>query len=199
MVADPKSTYVTVTLASLRRKIDELIISALRGNKYTGENGTTASALPSARKIAHGSAGLTLGKLKEALEKLSNKGDGTMAQNEQAYMVITPAQRTDLLGISQITSTDYNTQKTLVSGNVFSFLGFQFLVVDPDLVPLSSNVRYCVAWKKSGLGLAFGKDINARVDEVQNKHYAWATYASMSLGATRIEDEKVVEVACYEA
>ena len=196
IIADPKASYTQVTLASLRRKIDEKIITALRGNKYTGENGTSASALPSAQKIAASSAGLTMAKLISVQEKLSAKGDGTMDAQEEVYMVIDAAGRSDLLQISQVTSADYNTVKTLVEGQVVKFMGINFIVVDTDLIPTSGSTKYYIGWKKSGLGIAFGEDLKTRVEEIQDKNYSWSTYAEMYVGATRVQDEKVVEVAC---
>jgi hypothetical protein len=62
-----------------------------------------------------------------------------------------------------------------------------------------STARPVLAWAKSGLGLAIGQDIKTRVDEVQDKHYAWSTYASMFIGATRIDDKKVVRIICDES
>lgn len=193
-IADPRSAYVTVTLAALRRKMDKILLDALRGTKYTGENGTTSSALPSAQKISASSSGLTLSKMISALEKF-NSAD--VDENEEKYLAIGPKQVSDLLGITQFTSADYNTLKTLVPGKVVPFMGFNLVMTNQ--LTLSSNTRYCIAWAKSGAGLAIGQDIKARVDELQTKHYDWATYASMYVGATRIEDSKVVEIQCYEA
>ena len=193
-IADPKSAYTTVTLAALRRKIDSQILAAARGTKYTGENGTTSSSLPSAQKIAASSAGLTMAKLISTLE-LFNGAD--VDENETKYLVIGAQQVSDLLGITQFTSADYNTIKTLVPGKVVDFMGFKMIM--SNLLTKASTTRYCLAWAKSGIGLAIGQDIKARVDELQTKHYDWATYAEMYTGATRIQDEKIVEVACIES
>ena len=193
-IADPKSSYVTVTLASLRRAMDTELLTALRGTKYTGENGTTASSLPSAQKIAAASSGLTMSKLIDTLE-LFNSAD--VDENEPKYLAIGPKQVSDLLAITQFTSADYNTIKTLVPGKIVPFMGFNLMMT--NLLTLSGSTRYCIAWAKSGAGLAIGADIKTRVDELQTKHYDWSTYASMYIGATRIEDAKVVELSCVES
>ena len=72
VLADPKSTYVMVSLASLRREMDSKILVAARGTKYTGEEGTTEKALPSASKVAVGSDGITLTKITSTLEKFND-------------------------------------------------------------------------------------------------------------------------------
>jgi hypothetical protein len=41
-------------------------------------------------------------------------------------------------------------------------------------------------------------DMKARVDERSDKSYATQVYASLSLGATRMEEEKVVECLLSE-
>ena len=38
-----------------------------------------------------------------------------------------------------------------------------------------------------------------RVDERPDKNYATQVYYSMSIGATRLEEDKVVEIACVES
>ena len=48
------------------RAMDDAIISAATGNALGGVSGGTTIALPSAQKVAHGSAGLTLAKLLDA-------------------------------------------------------------------------------------------------------------------------------------
>ena len=193
-IADPRSSYVTTTLAALRRQIDSTILAAVRGTKYTGENGTGTSALPSAQKVAAASSGLTLAKLISALEIL-NSAD--VDENEEKILVVGAQQVSDLLGITQFTSADYNTLRTLVPGKLTPFMGFNILM--SNLLTKSGSTRYCLAWAKSGVGIAIGQDIKVRVDELQTKHYDWATYASMYAGATRIEDEKVVEISCIES
>jgi hypothetical protein len=194
VVADPKSSYVQTSLAALRRQIDASIITAINGTKYTGEKGTTQNSLPSGRKIAASSAGLTIAKLISALELFN---DEDVDENEPKFIAIGPKQLSDLLNLDKVTSADYNTLKALVPGKVVQFMGFNF-VLSTQLAK-SGDDRLCLAWAKTGVGLAIGQDIVGRVDEVQVKHYAWSTYASMYIGATRIEDEKVVEIACLES
>ncbi len=193
VIADPKSSYVTTSLAALRRDIDSKFLAALRGDKFTGRNGTTVTTLPNSQKIAAGAAGLTLVKLINTLELFN---DADVDEMDEKYIAIAPQQLSNLLNITEIKSSDYNTLKALVPGKVANFMGFNFTV--STLLAKTAATRFCMAWSKSGAGIALGKDIVGRVDEVQSKHYNWATYASMFIGATRIQDVKVVEVSCIE-
>ena len=47
--------------------------------------------------------------------------------------------------------------------------------------------------------LALGSDIKGRVIERPDKSFSVYAYASLSCGATRMEEEKVVEIACQES
>jgi hypothetical protein len=57
----------------------------------------------------------------------------------------------------------------------------------------------CLAYVKSGLVLAVGKDISSSIDKLPTKNMSTQVYTSMSLGATRIEEEKVLEIHCKES
>jgi hypothetical protein len=49
-----------------------------------------------------------------------------------------------------------------------------------------------------GIKLAIGKEPSARIDERADKSYATQVYYCMSVGATRMEEAKVVEIICDE-
>ena len=48
------------------------------------------------------------------------------------------------------------------------------------------------------MGLALGKDIQTKISERADKNYSTQVYLCMTIGATRVEDEKVLEIACTE-
>ena len=61
-----------------------------------------------------------------------------------------------------------------------------------------AGARRCFAWQKMGVLLATAKEVTGRIDEIPRKHYAKQVYACMSIGGTRLEEERVVEVICTE-
>ncbi len=66
---DPTSSYAQAAAFALGRSMDDEIISAVSGNAFSGETGSTTVALPSAQKITEsGTDGLTLAKLRSAKE-----------------------------------------------------------------------------------------------------------------------------------
>ena len=177
------------------RAMDDAIISAATGNALGGVSGGSTVALPSAQKVVHGSAGLTLAKLLSAKEIL-DKNDTD--PDEPRYMLVTAGQLADLLGITSVTSADFNSVKALVQGDVDTFLGFNFIRTERLGLDSDSN-RQVLGFCQSAIGLAIGADVTTKISERADKNYATQVFLSMSIGATRIEDEKMVEIACTES
>ena len=70
---DPTSSYAQAAAFALGRAQDDEIITAISGNAFTGETGSTSTALPVGQKITEsGTDGLTIAKLRNAKIRLSN-------------------------------------------------------------------------------------------------------------------------------
>jgi hypothetical protein len=194
LLVDPTSTYARAAAAAMGRAMDDVIISAALGTSLTGKDGTTSTPFDSNNTIAVGGAGLTLSKLIEAKEILdSNDVDPSIPR----YMAVSPKQIANLLDDNEITSADYNTVRALVKGELDTFVGFKFIMTNRLGVDGSGD-RRCFAWAMDGLKLAVGKEPTARIDERADKSYATQVYYCMSIGATRMEEAKVVEIICDE-
>ena len=102
-----------------------------------------------------------------------------------------------MLAITQITSADYNSVKALVQGQIDTFMGFKFIRTQRLGTDTNGN-RQVLAFNQSALGLAVGSDISTKISERADKNYATQVFLSMTIGATRVEDEKMVEIACTE-
>lgn len=202
-LADIKSAYVQSAVAAHNRRRDQLIYDAARGNSRSP---TGNIALPSGQKIAVGGAGLTLAKILQAKEILDAaevddelEGDG-QSPNMAAkrVMVVTTKQITNLLGTTEIKSVDYNNVKALAMGQVETFCGFKFVRADSIVAKVGSD-RFCVAWSRGCVNLGVGMDQTVGIDVLPGKNYSTQVYARQSLGAVRVEDEGVVEIACLES
>ena len=192
---DPTSSYAQAAAFALGRSMDDEIISAVSGNAFSGETGSTTVALPSAQKITEsGTDGLTLAKLRSAKEKFDS---ASVDPSIQRYLVVGPKQISDLLNTTQVTSSDFNTVKALVNGEINQFLGFTFIT--SNRLSIASSKRLCLAYAADGIKLALGQDIMTRIDERSDKGYATQVYVCMTMGATRMEEEKVVTIEAHEA
>ena len=110
-----------------------------------------------------------------------------------------PKQIQDLLSTTEVKSSDFNTVKALAQGSINSFLGFEFIPSTRlSFDATNTDDRLCYAFTEDAVKLAIGKDVTARIDERADKSYATQVYYSMAIGATRMEEEKVVEIACDE-
>jgi hypothetical protein len=203
MLVDPVSAYSTNAGMSMGRKWDDLIIGSdgaatpaisegILGNAYDG-TGTIVAFDTTNQQIASGSAGLTISKLTEAKYIMDNNDVDPMDR----CLVIGPKQLQDLLNTTEVTSSDYNTVKALVKGEVSTFLGFDIVV--STRLPLATAERVCVAFQKNCVGLAVNKDVEIRRDEREDLSYALQVFASFTANATRIDDAGVVSILCVEA
>ena len=181
MLIDPTSSYAKAAAAAMGRAMDDVVITALGGVAKTGVTGSTDTALPSAQKPFSSAQGdTTAGAL-----SVSTSVDPSLKR----YFLCSPKQIQNLLGITEVTSADFNTVRALAQGDVTSFMGFEFLVSN-RLQLANTDDRLCYAFTEDAIKLAIGK----RAD----KGYSTQVYYCMSIGATRMEEEKVVEVACDE-
>ena len=87
--------------------------------------------------------------------------------------------------------------RALATGEVNSYLGFNFIVSN-RLGTDSNSHRQVFAFAGDGIKLAMGKEPSARIDERSDKSYATQVYYCQTVGATRMEESKVVEIACSE-
>jgi hypothetical protein len=193
MLADPTSSYARAAAAAIGRSQDDVIIAAMGGTAKTGKEGATSTTFASGQKIAHGSAGLTIAKLVTA-KKLLDAND--VDPSIKRYIVVSPEQIEDLLNNTTVTSSDFNTVKALSQGDISSFVGFQFIT--SNRLKDNGTSRLCYAWAQDGMKMAIGKDVMARIDERADKSYSVQVYYCATFGATRMEENKIVEIACNE-
>jgi hypothetical protein len=192
MLISPQSEYAKAGAYAMGRAMDDAIIAAASGNAFGGVAGATTIALPSSQQIAVGTSSLSVDKLISAKEILDASD---VDPDEQKYLICSAKEITALLGEEKITSADYNSVKALVAGQVDTFMGFKFIRTE-RIAQDGSGDNLALAFTQSAIGLALGRDIQTRISERDDKNYATQVFLSMTIGATRVEDEKVVEIAC---
>lgn len=220
MLTDPTSEYAMAAAWAFGRSKDDEIVTASIATAYTGEEGTTTVAHPNSQKYAanNGSAftNLNIASL-TAIKRILDLADVDMSLKR--YIAVSPYQIESLLGTTQVTSADFNTVKALAQGDIKSFMGFEFIMlnrlantsartvsaststgaVGSGTTVAGTNFRSCFAWAQDGLLLSIGEDYMSRISERDDKGYSKQVYGRMSVGATRMEEVKVVEVICKES
>jgi hypothetical protein len=192
LLIDPTSSYAKAAAYAMGRAMDDVIIAAALGSANTGVSGGTAVALPAGNIVAAntGGTGMNIAKLASAKQILDA---GDVDPSIKRHIVVSPAEIADLLNNTTVTSSDFNTIKALVQGEIDSFMGFKFHVSN-RLVDNGAANTQCIAFAEDGILLGVGKDVTARIDERSDKSYATQVYYCQTIGATRMEEAKVVSV-----
>ena len=197
----PQGAYVRSAVAALNRKMDDLFLSAFFGTANTGETGSTSTVFLSTnvvdQDVGGTATGLNVEKLRRAQKLLlDNDVDIDM---EQIYIGVTPKQHDDLLALTQVISTDFNSKDkpVLEDGRVRRFLNMNFLIT--TRLGTDGTYRRLPVWVPSGVGKGAWKEINGvvrkRPDLQGEPDYV---EAGMMVGFTRLEEAKCVEIKCAE-
>ena len=192
LLIDPTSSYAKAAAYAMGRAMDDVIIAAALGSANTGVSGGTAVALPAGNIVAAalGGTGMNIDKL-AAAKQILDAGD--VDPSIKRHIVVSPTEIADLLNSTTVTSSDFNTVKALVQGEIDSLMGFKFHVSN-RLVDNGAANTQCIAFAEDGILLGVGKDVTARIDERSDKSYATQVYYCQTIGATRMEEAKVVSV-----
>ena len=193
LLIDPTSSYAKAAAYAMGRAMDDVIIAAALGSANTGVSGGTAVALPAGNIVAVGTGGantMNIAKLASAKNILDS---GDVDPSIKRHIIVSPTEIQDLLNTTTITSSDFNTVKALVQGEIDSFMGFKFHVSN-RLVDNGAGNTQCIAFAEDGILLATGKDVTAKIDERSDKSYATQVYYCQTIGATRMEEAKVISV-----
>lgn len=214
---DPINDYSMAAQWALGRSMDAVLIAAALGSAYGGVAGATAVVLPSTQKVASVASAAGAALNVQALRRTQKILDANdVDESEPRFFAFNAYQKESLLSATEVTSSDFNTIKALVMGQIDTFLGFKFIRSE-QLTDRSGALNFdtsagtvgsgggdadgydqCIAWAKNGLLLALGADIKAEIGPRADKSYSTQVYASMSIGGTRMEEEKVVEVLCKD-
>lgn len=201
LLTDPKSSYVANAVAASNRQMDREIIAAFFADSKTGKTGSSTTSFLSANQVAAtmgaaSATGLNVKKLREAKKILMSYN--VDLESEQIFCAVTAKQHDDLLAEAQVVSTDFNDKPVLVEGKVMRFLGINF--IHTELLGVDgSSYRRLPLWVKSGMHLGQWGSIYTDVDQRKDiTAHPWQAYLKMTIGATRLDEEKVIEIKCAE-
>jgi len=191
---EPAGAYGMTMAAAAGRTIDDTIIDNALASAKIGEDGTGGQDFPTGtHQIVHGSDPLTIGKVLAAKRIL----DSSEVPRDQArHGIVTAKQVEDMLNTTEVASSDFNTVKALAQGSISSYCGFEF--EQTERLNADGTTRSCLFYAQNSLLLAIGLDIKGRVSERDDKDYSTQVYYSMRVGATRMDEDGVVEVQCTE-
>lgn len=206
-VGDVSGQYIANGINGLNRKKDALILTALGGSAVTGQTGTGTQALPSAQKIAvnyhtydtsSGTAdvGLTVFKLQGALAILEGAHGGL--EGYRIHAALPAKQKQALMTSTKVISDLYNNGKPMTTNQLAEFLGVKLHVYANSLIKTDgSSDELVYVWIEDGVAVDFPENaMETRITEDHTRNYSLQCWAAMTMGAVRLDDSKVVEIAC---
>jgi hypothetical protein len=203
MIYDPTSPYVQRFREAAARKQDMIVMDKFFATAKSGKDATTDIAFPSADIVVHGSAGLTVAKLR-SLRKLVKKRHVDL-RLYTPYILVTAEQTDNLLGETTVNSIDYNIVKPLVNGEVTRFMGFEFVPFEAyfgDAIPSHTDtghlIRDCPVWVPDGMHFGSWDDLTITINNRPDKNNIKQIHGTFTAGATRLEEGKVFQVQCQE-
>lgn len=194
VLMDPMGAYTRGAGWAMGRRFDTIMIDAATGTAYSGKDSPTSVVLPAAQKVVVNASGLTKVKILDVVEKFTA---AEIPEDEEKFGFISAKQKTDLLNIDEVVNRDYTAKLALESGKVAQFMGINWISTE-RLNLDSGGDRQVIVMTRNALGLSTWYNEKFTVNQRADKNNADQLHVDFMLGATRVEDEQVVEVACAE-
>lgn len=184
---DERQELVQVVSKSIARRQDQMIIDALTNS---------STSLTVASSVGGANTNLNLDKLLSAKKQL----DANNVPPTDRFVIIHANNLASLLDETEVKSSDFNTVKALVAGQLDTYLGFKFITIGDRSeggLPLSSGDRKIYAFHKQAVGMAEGMGLTTRIDYIAEKT-SYLVASMFSAGAVAIDAEGIVEITCDE-
>ena len=186
---DERQELVQVVAKAIGRRSDQMIIDALAAS---------STSLTVATSIGGAGTNLNMAKLREAARLLNTSN----VPAEDRYMLIHASQLASLLSETSVTSSDFNTVKALVQGDITTFMGFNFVTIgDRSEGGLtgggSGSTRKVYAYHKMAVGMAESMAIRSEINYIPEKT-SWLVSSMFSAGAVAIDAGGCVDITCTE-
>ena len=186
---DERQELVQVVSNAIGRRQDQLILDALDAS---------GTSLTVATSIGGTDTNLNVAKLREA-KKLLDKGN---VPPQDRHIVLHANNLASLLSETAVTSSDFNTVKALVAGEINTFLGFTFHILGDRTeggLPLAAgDVRSVWAFHKDAVGYAEGIGPKTEINYVPEKT-SFLVNSMFSAGAVAIDAEGIVKISADES
>lgn len=201
MLIDPASPYAEAAMWAMGRAMDDEILTAVTAAAYTGEDGSTSTVFDTNMivdvqtvwpGVSAADTGLNVAKLIAARKLL---GANNVDPDEEVFVPVNSNQISSLLKDERVVSGDYNAALPLMTGKVSRVMGCTLVPVERIKTDANSD-EIIPFYTKSGLLLALQKDITTKITERPDKNYATQVFASMTIGATRMEEGRVGYIEC---
>lgn len=177
---DEKQELASTIAGALGRRCDQLVIDAMD------------ASTPLTTAVAAGGTNLTIAKVNQAQVELRDQG----VPNTELFAVIEAGGLGGLLSDEKATSSDYQAVKALVSGEINSLVGFQFIILETRAeggLTEAANVVDSWFFQRPSVGLAIGIDMKTEINYVPEKT-SWLTNGMLKAGSVVRDEGGLVKV-----
>jgi len=187
---DEKSELAKTIAMAIGRREDQLIIDALAAVSFVASNDSD----PDTGRVFDdsGTTNFTLSLIRDAKGHL----DDIESDSGDRHIVLRALALQKLLEDTTVTSTDFNTVRALVNGELDTYLGFKFHIIGTRAeggLPGAINDREAFAYHKSAIGLAIGIDMKTTIDWVAQKT-SWLANGMFKAGAIAREAQGIIKL-----
>lgn len=152
---------------AMGRRSDQIIIDSIA-------SGASANAAAVPTSVGGAGTGLNLDKVLRLSKILTDNG---VPNDGKRHLLINARGLEQALLLSQFSSADYNAVRALMAGEIDSFLGFKWHIIDNrtgatqegGLPEASSGVRQGWAWHEEAVGFGVGIDMKTEINYVPEK------------------------------
>lgn len=190
---DEKQELAKTIAKALGRREDQIIMDVMIAGTYS----TTPGSDPdTGYDIVAGATNLTVTKLREAaMRGLTDRN----VDDEDRTLICTASGVEALLADPEVTSSDFNVLKALVSGTLeqTTYMGFTIVIIGSRQeggLPLAGNIVTSFAYHREAVGYAVGIDMMTRIDWVAQKT-SWLANGMLKSGAVIRENAGIVRIA----
>ncbi len=186
---DEKRELVMSSAKAIGRRADQLIIDAMAASAFATQVAIT---------VGGANTSLNIEKIMRAKRLLDANG---VPQSDRVMTINAIALENALLE-TEIASSDFNVLKALAMGELKTFGGFEFIMIEDRAneggIPLATtNQRNCFAFHKDAVGMASIGGPRSSVDWIPEKK-SWLITSAITAGAITIDTDGVIDVLVYE-
>lgn len=177
---DEKQELAMTIAGALGRRCDQLVIDAMDGST------------PLTTAIPQGGTNLTMAKVIDAQVALRDQG----VPNTELFAAIESQGLGGLLNDEKATNADYQAIKALVSGEINTLVGFQFVIIETRTeggLTQAGNIVDSWFFQRPAVGLAIGIDMKTEINWIAERT-AWLTNGMLKAGSVVRDEGGLVKV-----
>ena len=177
---DEKQELANTIAGALGRRCDQLVIDAMD------------ASTPLTSAVAAGGTNLTMAKVIDAQVELRDQG----VPNTELFAAVEAGGLGGLLNDEKATNADYQNIKALVSGEINTLVGFQFIILETRTeggLTLAGNIVDSWFFQRPAIGLAIGIDMKTEINWIAERT-SWLTNGMLKAGSVVRDEGGLVKV-----